>query len=248
MEKLKNVPLLSNTKEIILGSLLGDGSLKVYKPYRNARFSFRHSIAQRQYFDWKVNQLKEISRDKCIWLQKNDKGYSKLPKVRYQSRALEALTLIYEATYKQGKLQIKRKWLNELTPLSLAVWWMDDGSIISNGRKGVLCTDGFNEQSVKTLARYLQVKWELKTHVAPIKRGDKRFFRIWFRSTKELEKFFDIILPFIKVEAMLQKIILLYKDNQLQERWISKTAKQTGFSVETVRRQVEAKKKRWKAF
>ena len=35
---------------IILGSLLGDGSLKIHSGYKNARFSFRHSYKQQEYF------------------------------------------------------------------------------------------------------------------------------------------------------------------------------------------------------
>lgn len=251
MKKFKDVPLLDITKEIILGSLLGDGSLKIHKSYKNARFSFRHSIRQKQYFFWKVRKLKEISHEKCTWLQKNDRGYSKLNKLRYQSCALESLTRIYEVTHKSGRFSIRREWLNDLSALSLAVWWMDDGSIISNGRKGVLCTDGFNEKSVKALARYLQKVWGVKAHMAPISRGakvKKFYFRLWFRSTRELKKFFEIILPFIEVESMLRKVLILYKDNQLQQRWISKVVNKTGFSAQVVKKQLLLKKKRWKAY
>ena len=52
-----------------------------------------------------------------------------------------------------------------MTPLSLAIWWLDDGSIIGNGRKGVLCTDGFDEESVHVLARYLEKVWGVYAHV-----------------------------------------------------------------------------------
>ncbi|PIR02174.1 MAG: hypothetical protein COV62_02125, partial [Candidatus Nealsonbacteria bacterium CG11_big_fil_rev_8_21_14_0_20_35_11] len=51
--------LSKNCKEIILGSLLGDGSLRIHKSYKNARFSFRHSVNQKEYFFWKAGQLKE---------------------------------------------------------------------------------------------------------------------------------------------------------------------------------------------
>ena len=247
------VPLSNQTKEIILGMVLGDGSLKIHEPYRNARFSFRHSIVQKPYFDWKKNQLKEISSQNCYWLQKADqKSYSNQPKLRYQSQALESLTEIYSLTHKRGKLRIRRKWLNLLTPLSLAIWWMDDGSIISNGRKGVICTDGFDEKSVKVLANYLQKVWNVKVNLAPVKKprdGKKeKYFRLWLRSTEELKKFLRIILPYIQVEQMLPKAVLLYKDNQLLERWISEIKDNTEFSGETVEKYVSIKKNKWKAF
>ena len=106
--------LSKQCQEVILGSLLGDGSLKIHPGYKNARFSFRHSVKQKEYFFWKVNQLKEISGDKNWWVQsKNELGGDRL---RYQSLALESLTKLYRLTHKNEKLLIRRKWLNMLTP------------------------------------------------------------------------------------------------------------------------------------
>ena len=248
----KNMPLLKTTKEIILGSLLGDGSLNIHKGYKNARFSFRHSIVQKDYFLWKVNQLSDISSGKSIFIQKNDGGYSKNKKMLYQSRALPQLTEIYTLVRKRGKFHIRRKWLNQMTPLSLAIWWLDDGSIISNGRKGVFCTDGFEQKQVERLARYLKVVWNITVTVAPIgvsRDGKKQqYYRIWIRSTEELKKFLRIIMPYVQVEAMLPKIILLYKDEQLQQRWISEIVDKTGFSKSTVDKYVKSKKAKWKTY
>lgn len=252
MNQYQKVPLSNRTKEILLGSVLGDGSLKIHKPYKNARFSFRHSIIQKSYFEWKVKQLEEISSLKCFWLQKPDKGFSENFKLRYQSKALEPLTDLYKFTSKRGKLKISRSWLNYMTPLSLAIWWLDDGSIIANGRKGVICTDGFDEKSVKVLARYLQVVWKIETKPAIITRPrngkQQEYWRLWLRSTSELKKFLQIILPYIEVEEMLPKVILLYHDYQLQQRWISEIVKSTNFSEATINKYVDLKKNKWKEY
>lgn len=246
-----NVPLSDQVQEIILGSLLGDGSLKIHKEYKNARFFFRHSGMQKEYFFWKVNQLKEISSLKCVFKQKGD-GYSKNNKFRYQSKALELLTEIYQLTHKRKKFCIRRKWLNKMTSLSLAIWWFDDGSIIANGRKGVLCTDGFKEESVKVLARYLQVVWKIKTKVAPVKKQQdskqKKYWRIWFYATSEFKKFLRIILPHVKISSLLFKIILLYEDHQLQQRWISEITHYTDFSEYVIKKHIDLKKSKWKNF
>lgn len=248
----ENVPLLETTKEIILGSLLGDGSLNIHKNYKNARFSFRHSILQKEYFLWKANMLSDIFSDKNIFIQDNDGGYSKNKKMRFQSRALPQLTEINTLVRKRGKFHIRRKWLNQMTPLSLAVWWFDDGSIISNGRKGVFCTDGFEKKQVERLSQYLKIVWNIQSTVAPVgaKRDGtkKQYYRLWIRSSEELKKFLRIILPVVEVEAMLPKVILLYKDEQLQQRWISEIANNTNFSKKTIEKYVNLKKKKWKAY
>lgn len=247
------VPLSDRTRALILGSLLGDGSLKIHNGYANARFSFRHSVLQKDYFDWKVAQLKEISSGQCVFIQENDGGYSSNRKLRYQSCAHSALTEIHILTHtSKGRLRIRRTWLNRITDLSLAIWWFDDGSIISNGRKGVLCTDGFDKKSIELLARYLQVVWKVHAHVAPIheKRDGRKeeYWRIWMRSTEELKKFLRIILPYTPSPSMLQKVLLLYHDNHLQQRWISEVEEKTRFSKEIIEKALSEKRAKWKRF
>lgn len=243
--------LSKRCKEVILGSLLGDGSLKIHPQYKNARFSFRHSIHQKEYFFWKLEQLKEISGEKCWWIQKDDKGFGG-EKIRYQSLALEPLTEIYRLTNESNRLRIRRKWLNMLSPLSLAVWWLDDGSLISNSRRGVLCTDPFSYEEQKILARYLLKVWGVKTTIGKIVRKWKgkqiEYYRLWIRSSEELQKLLRIILPHIKVTSMLPKILLMYKNIDLQQRWISEVVKATDFSREIVEKHLNEKKSRWKNF
>lgn len=228
----KELSLSDREKSIILGSLLGDGSLKIHKGYANARFSFRHSITQKEYFMWKTRELAAIGSDKCVFPQKAD-GWAKMEKLRFQSRALPVLTELYRLTHERHQFAISRSWLNQLTPLSLAIWWCDDGSIISNGRKGVICTDGFDEKSVRLIARYMEVVWKVRMHGGPIARirDSKltRYWRLWL-STEELKKFLRIILPYVPVSGMLYKFVLLYKDSQLQQRWISEMESLSGFS------------------
>nr|NP_943708.1 putative DNA endonuclease [Chara vulgaris]AAP92207.1 putative DNA endonuclease [Chara vulgaris] len=219
-KKLKQISLSDQCKAIILGSLLGDGSLKIFN--KNARFFIRHSQIQEEYFLWKASALQEISPS----VPSEKSGYSQNTKLLFQSRALPQLTEIHKITHDKNQLAIRRRWLNHLTPLSLAIWWLDDGSIISLGRKGVLCTDGFDEDSVKLLAHYLEVVWNVYTHVGPIQRDRKYgnysqiYYRLWF-GTEELKKFLRIILPYIPVQSMLRKTMLLYKDAKFQQRWIS---------------------------
>ena len=235
----KLAPSLSvECKEIILGSLLGDGSLKINEEYKNARFSFRHSIKYKDYFFWKVKNLKEISGKRCYWLQRDGK-------LRYQSLALPELTEIYNFCSKGGKFKVRRRWLNLLTPRALAVWWMDDGSLVKNSRQGVFCTDKFTEKEQRVLARYLLKVWKIRVRIG---KSEKGYYRIWLRSTEMLKKFLKIILPYVEVESMLPKIILLYKDSQLQQRWISEVARLTKFPLETIEHHLAQKRAKWKNF
>lgn len=247
----KYVPLSETVRSVILGAILGDGSLKIPTKYSNAGLQIRHSETQKDYLLWKAEMLKEIATDRSIGVQEAD-GYSKNRKWRFVSKRLPSLTELHRLTYQHNRLRIKRTWLNRMTPLSLAVWWCDDGSLISyGGRKGVFCTDGFDEASVRILARYLGVVWNIRTIVAPVgaKRDGKQeqYWRIWIRSTEELQKFLRIVLPHIPL-CMIHKTLLLYKDPQFQQRWISEIVQLTGFSHNAVMAEYEKKKARWNCY
>lgn len=239
--------LSDRCREIVLGSLLGDGSLKIHRPYVNARFSFRHSVTQSEYFWWKVKNLTEISSERCVWQQEADGGFGGA-RLRYQSRALESLTELYHQTHRGGRFVIRREWLNQLTPLALAIWWLDDGSLVGNSRKGVFCTDGFARRDIQMLAHYLSDTWYIRTVVGQVKNRGVAYYRLWLYSTEELKKFLRLILPYIPVSAMLLKALLLYRDQKLQQRWISEVCKRTSFSHQRVHEVLHAKRMKWKTF
>jgi len=154
--------LSDQTKAILFGLILGDGSLKRNKGYANARISFRHSLTQQEYFEWKVSRLREeLSSEKESWAQsvpEYRKEFGK-EKLRYESGACPSLTYLYYITHrgsKNGEIEIQRSWLNKMTPLSLAIWWCDDGSLVENGSQGLFCTDGFGKSDVEVLDRYMK--------------------------------------------------------------------------------------------
>lgn len=200
--KLFNQISLSDCcKSIILGCILGDGSLIKKKEYKNVYLSIKHSNVQKDYLLWKIEKF----ADTPIGAGRAPYGGEKWT---YLSRPHEELSKLYNLTYKHNKLVIKRSWLNNMTPLSLAVWWLDKGSLISNKKKGVINTDDFDEKSAILLSRYLLKVWDIKTKVSNVKsiRNGKEKLkpRIWM-STNELNKFISIIKEYVP-ESMKYKI------------------------------------------
>ena len=232
--------LSQQAEQSILGSMLGGGCLSLPKTAKNPYFQMRHSIIQKEYFFWKAELLLEIQRPVSSHQQIPD-GYSKNAKLHFSSKNTERLMELYELVYKTGKKTVRRKWLNLMTPLSLLIWWLDDGSIVSS-RKGVFCTDGFSLEEIEILKQYLLVVWNITTHIGKVSRRQNQYYRLYFYGVEELKKFLRIILPELKIKSMLHKFFLKYKNHDLQQRWISEVSLLSGFSDVEIREAIDQRK------
>ena len=228
---LQNTSLSEKELSVILGGLLGHGSLKIYPGYKDARYAFPGRAKQKEYFNAKCKQLQPLGSPDSVRLE-NANRCSSLQKLRFSTRALPALTAVHFMTHRGKKLQIKRRWLNHCTAQSLAIWWFDDGSIIGGGRRGCISTEKFSEQECNILIKYLALLWGVKARLGYVTaRG-----RIWnhssrvdrnrhcwrlYLSTRQLQTFLTIVLPHCPCASMIYKCTLQYADLHLQERWIS---------------------------
>jgi hypothetical protein len=223
VKQIDRLDLSYRCRSIILGSLLGDGTLRIDKGYKNSRFKMRHSIKNKDYFDWKATIIDEIATPGSVQISAPD-GFSKLSKISFTSSALVSLTGLFNICYKRNILNIKRKWLNKLNEESLLVWWLDDGSLVSNGRKGVFCTDAFSMKSLRLLSKYLYRVWGISVTISPVKKFyngvSRQYFRLWLNNS-ELRKFLILIAPFVPTRSVLYKFLIRYNDLKTQQRWIS---------------------------
>jgi hypothetical protein len=228
-KRLSNLSFSRQCLDVLLGSNLGDGSLTIPKKYVNARFSFRHSVKQSEWFYWKVEQLKEIGG--IVQLQKPD-GFSVVSKLHFQSHTNIDLTVIHSITRKNNKLIVTRSYLNHLSKKSLMIWWLDDGSLIKNGTQGCICCDSMSLKEQKIIVRYFRMTYEINAVIHKICKPNRSFcHRIYFYGDN-LEKLLKIIIPLIPIKSMLYKALLRYKDLCIQQRWISEMKSLTLFPEE----------------
>lgn len=109
-------------RSVIIGSILGDGYLRIVPGRKNAFLEINHSIKQKEYVDWKYSVLKSI----CISLPRSRKGKGKKVAYRFWTKQHPELTEIYQLFYRNGKKIIPKNIV--LDPVVLTVWYMDDGS------------------------------------------------------------------------------------------------------------------------
>jgi recombination protein RecA len=113
--------------EAILGSLMGDGALSPSRSGHAARFRFGHGVRQTAYADWKASLLGNLHASRST----NARGA-----VFYDVQPLPELAELRQAVYVAGKKVFSHDYLKRLTPLALAIWYMDDGTF-SLRAKGV---------------------------------------------------------------------------------------------------------------
>src|SRR5450432_2013297 len=106
--------------QVVLGSLMGDGNLSPNRRDRNGvRFRLGHGPKQVDYLDWKVSLFGNIECSR----RTNATGA-----VFADFTPLPELGELQQAVYfGDGKKHLSEEYLKALTPLALAIWYMDDG-------------------------------------------------------------------------------------------------------------------------
>ncbi|MBS9531984.1 recombinase RecA [Mycobacterium sp. M1] len=153
--------LLSDQQfQVVLGSLMGDGNLSPNRHDRNGvRFRLGHGAKQVDYLQWKTALLGNIGH----LTRENARGahfadFTPLPELAELQRA------VYLGG---GKKFFSEDYLKALTPLALAVWYMDDGSFTVRS-KGLqertaggsgrieICVEAMSETTRPRLRDYLR--------------------------------------------------------------------------------------------
>ena len=176
--------LTEEQKSILIGCLLGDGTMR---KKTNAYLEINHCYQQKTLVDWIFSKFRNLVITKPKWR----KGNGKREAYRFATRSLPVLTPFYDKFFYKGRKVIPNK-LN-LNSLSLAVWFMDDGS---KSRSSIyLNTQQFTKIEQLRLIDFLKKKFGFESSL----NKDKKYFRIRIR-TKSVKKFISLIEPFVLKE------------------------------------------------
>lgn len=150
------VELFNRQRAIIVGSLLGDACLE-----RNGtryRLRMEHSDAQKAYVLWKCSELSHFVTDASPMKVEAFHPVQKKTYVswRMYTRTHDALGTFAELFYRNGTKSLPENLGDILTdPLSVAVWFMDDGYKRSDCNAFRISTDSFSFEENKLLQKVL---------------------------------------------------------------------------------------------
>ena len=190
----------SREEEILIGTILGDAHLARLKT--GARLEMMHSEKQKEYLVWKHQELKRFTLSEPRLIHMHDKRNGKVYREwQYGGRVHEAITKLHALFYK-NKRKIIPKNINSIlkSPLSLAVWFMDDGGRRNDSYGHFLNTLAFTDEEHKLLLKCLRKNFSLECRLHWVQDG----YRIYI-PRKETERFCSIVHPHV-IPSMQYKL------------------------------------------
>ena len=141
-------------REILVGCVLEDAYIT-----KLGKIRIEQSTKQDEYVAWKYSELKSLcygAKPRELVHKKGDKIYRSLYFTLRQY--FKTWRLIF---YSDTRKVFPKRLV--LTPLSIAVWYMDDGCW--TGKKFVLSTESFKEENINFLQGALKKQFGIETHV-----------------------------------------------------------------------------------
>lgn len=202
-------PLTESQRNVIAGSLLGDGSLKGFRADRNSYFFKTQSLEKEEYIRWHYDVFQPYSGSIRYYVTHENTTRSGLHFQQCESwifstHSHRIFTELRAKWYPDSALNKKRVPRDlQLNPQILAVWLADDGTTSHDNRRIALCTQGFPEDDVDFLISQLRSKFSLICK----KHKEGKGFLIRF-SAESYKDFIDLVAPFYAWQCLYHKIDL----------------------------------------
>ena len=165
--------------------MLGDGYLEDRKT-ANARLQIRHAISQRLYVDWLYEEFKDL-----VAKPPRQIGEAYF----FRTRSYPWLTDLRKLYYPDGIKRIPPDF--SLSPLGLAVWFMDDGYV--DQKAAYFCTHAFDAISIRR-AQDILAHYRFETGLVK----DRNHYKVRLKVASTPE-FIQIIRPYVH-PSLLYKI------------------------------------------
>jgi DNA-binding transcriptional regulator WhiA len=206
---VENRQLNDYQRNFLIGSLLGDGHITKCNN-RTSSYKTSHSIKQKDYIHWIKDIFDDLGSNiskQVAYNKKYDKSY-----VFYNFSTLSVPELNYfrKTFYNASGKKIVPDSIDHIftEKISLAVWFMEDGTYSLRNKSTYMCTDCFTRDEHVKLMKMLKNNFSLNANIVSY----KNTHRLWL-SSKETKKMQDII-RFYVIESMRYK---LCNDFQIRE-------------------------------
>lgn len=160
-------------KQVLVGTLLGDGSLKISPSGKSARLQICHSFDHEEYVLWKKSIFKE-------WVLSGPKYYKINNSLIFRTVSHPEIYSLFKDFYPNKTKIVPKNILSLLkSNLSLAVWFMDDGNGYNNTEAYRLSTYAFGLDGTLLLQKCLYDNFGINSTL----RKDSKGYQIYIPVT-----------------------------------------------------------------
>ncbi|MBI4086850.1 hypothetical protein HY416_02605 [Candidatus Kaiserbacteria bacterium] len=200
---MQKINLTRNQKAILVGTLLGDGSLQKTGA-KNARLRLEHGAKQKEYLLWKMQAFSHLFQGRPTRLSRvHPKSGATYEYWRAQSNATPALGAWRVLLYPDGKKRIPENLTEILTePLGLAVWYMDDGYYYPKDKNSYLYLGTVSKDEAEIARSAVEHNFHLVSRIYDKK---KKGFALYF-SPSETKKMHDLIRRYVVLPLFAYKL------------------------------------------
>lgn len=196
----QNKQLNQIQKDLIIGSLIGDGHID--KRETQPMFIVSHAENQKDYLYWKYEILKDLCNIPPVYKQEsvkffNDKPYTCQPQYRFCTRIYDCLITLRS----MNKLEI----IDNLNDFSLSIFILDDGS--RDRSNWSVCVAGFNDIEKAHLLNKLKTFFKFDAYIA---QSDDRYIKFRAENSRSLD---NLILAQIPNNLDIIKYKIIENDN-----------------------------------
>ena len=181
----KNLKLSKNQKAALIGTILGDGCLTKNAYGKHCRLQIEHKELHKEYVDWKYELFQK-------WCLSKPRIQERTNSWKFRTISHPIFTKFRKLFYKGGK-KIIPKSIGELLkdPLSLSVWFMDDGGNLAE--RGILLNvQQFSLKEVELIQKVLRKNFGISS----TKQWNNSGYRLYFGKDSRME-FQRIVKNFI---------------------------------------------------
>ncbi|MDP2587568.1 MAG: hypothetical protein Q8P33_02220 [bacterium] len=181
-------------QDILVGSILGDGWLNALTKDDRASFQLKYNDKSLRFLKWVKHELRALGPQKLKVIQKYSQHYFRIPS-RHDIGQLRQLFYPNEG--------IKRvpQNIGELldNPLSLAIWYQDDGTLDRRSRyhwNAMFATYCFPYRDCVLLANTVKRNFGIEMSVCRCQMRGKMYYRLYVPA-KSMERFIKTVQPHI---------------------------------------------------
>ena len=184
-----------SVREIVVGSLLGDGWLTSLSPSTGtSRYVVKYQGSRKKYLLWLRRQLLELNPSSL-------KAVSKYSQYYFYTKARTDIGELRKLFYPKEGRKVVPPNMEELlrSAKSLAIWYQDDGTLDRRSRyhwNAMFSTYCFSHKECALLANVVRKNFRISMSVCRCQMRGKMYYRLYVRS-ESMPRFTKIVRPFI---------------------------------------------------